>query len=164
MDSREKIVLIEHLTALVVRLKGEGKRIVTTNGTFDILHVGHKRALERSRSLGDVLIVGVNSDTSVKQYKSEGRPIIPERDRVEMLAGLVSVDYVTIFTERDPRHFLNMVKPDVHTKSGDYTVETLIEAPTVQEHGGEIVIIPLVPGKSTSAIIDRIMGSKRSHD
>lgn len=146
-------------------LKKEGKKIVTTNGAFDILHIGHKRALEASRALGDVLIVGVNSDTSVKQYKSEQRPIISENERAELLAGFACVDFVTIFNEPDPCHFLEVVKPDIHTKSGDYVADEIIEVPTVRNNGGEVVIISLVEGVSTTNIIDRILkvyGSKDS--
>ncbi|MCR4333503.1 MAG: D-glycero-beta-D-manno-heptose 1-phosphate adenylyltransferase [Patescibacteria group bacterium] len=157
MNTRAKLVSLAELPAIVEKLKKQGKKIVTTNGAFDILHVGHKRALEESKSLGDVLIVGVNSDSSVKQYKSDLRPIIPEDDRAEVLAGLACVDFVTIFTETDPKNFLDLVKPDIHTKSGDYKEEELKETSTVLQNGGEVVIIPFIEGKSTTNIIDRIL-------
>jgi rfaE bifunctional protein nucleotidyltransferase chain/domain len=151
-----KVVTQEELKGIVAQLKSQGKKIVTTNGSFDILHVGHVRALQLTRALGDVLIIGVNSDSSVKQYKSDQRPIIPQDDRAEMLAALACVDYVTIFTETDPRNFLELVKPNVHCKSGDYDAEKMIETPVVRKNGGEVKIIPFVPGKSTTAIVKKI--------
>ncbi|TAL48869.1 D-glycero-beta-D-manno-heptose 1-phosphate adenylyltransferase [Patescibacteria group bacterium] len=156
MDTKRKVVTKDELAGIVADLKKQGKKIVTTNGAFDILHIGHKRMLEVSKALGDILIVGVNSDSSVKQYKSDLRPVIPEADRAEMLAGLACVDYVTIFAEPDPKNFLELVKPNVHTKSGDYTAEGLKETPTVRKNGGEVVIIPYVESKSTTNIINKI--------
>lgn len=150
------IVSQQKLAALVADLKKQGKRIVTTNGAFDILHVGHAKALQAAKALGDVLIVGLNSDSSVKQYKSDKRPVIGESDRAEMLAALACVDYVTVFTETDPRNFLELVKPNVHTKSGDYDAEKMVETPTVRKNGGEVRIMPFVAGKSTTSIIERI--------
>lgn len=157
MNTQSKIVSLEKLEIIVADLKKQSKKIVTTNGAFDILHVGHKRALEASRALGDVLIVGVNSDSSVKQYKSYLRPIMPENDRAEMLAGLACLDYVTIFNETDPKNFLELVKPNIHTKSGDYKAEELKETPTVIKNGGEVVIIPYVSGQSTTNVIEKII-------
>lgn len=158
-----KVVSSQELAGIVSDLKKQGKRIVTTNGAFDILHIGHVRALQQSRMLGDVLIVGVNSDSSVKQYKSDLRPIVSQEDRAEMIAGLACVDYVTIFSETDPRNFLELVKPNVHAKSGDYSPDRkpgepghMVEAETVRKNGGEVKIIPLVEGKSTTNIIKRI--------
>lgn len=148
---------MDKLGGISSELKKEGKKIVTTNGAFDILHIGHKRALEASRALGDVLIVGVNSDASVKQYKSDRRPIIPENDRAEMLAALSCVDYVTIFNEPDPKKFLEVVKPDVHTKSGDYKAEELIEFGLLKQNGTDIIIIPLSGSWSTTKVIDHIL-------
>ena len=151
-----KVVLLAELATIVAGLKSHGKRIVTTNGAFDILHIGHVRALQQAKSFGDVLIVGVNADSSVKQYKSDKRPVIAEQDRAEMLAALACVDYVTIFTETDPRDFLELVKPHTHVKSGDYDAEKMIETPTVRKSGGEVKIVPLVAGKSTTMIINKI--------
>lgn len=158
----QKILSLDELAQKVTELKRQGKKIVTTNGAFDILHVGHKRALEASRALGDILIVGVNSDSSVKSYKSPLRPIITEADRAELIAGLASVDYVTIFEEPDPRHFLEIIKPDIHTKSGDYKAEELLETETVVRNGGRVAIIPYEAGKSTTEIIQAIQRSNES--
>ena len=162
MNTKHKIVDLDHLAGIVVDLKKQNKKIVTTNGAFDILHVGHKRALEESKSLGDILIVGVNSDVSVRQYKSDVRPIISEDDRAEMVAGFECVDYVVIFNQPDPINFLNQIKPHVHTKAGDYKAEELIEYPTLIKNGGEIMTTPLVEGKSTTGIIERILESYTS--
>lgn len=151
-----KIVPLAELATIVAGLRSQGKRIVTTNGAFDILHVGHARALQQAKSFGDVLIVGVNADSSVKQYKSDKRPVIGEQDRAELLAALACVDYVTIFAETDPRAFLEIVKPHTHVKSGDYEAEKMIETPTVRKHGGDVRIVPLIAGKSTTAIINKI--------
>lgn len=151
-----KVVSQQELAKVVAELKKQGKKIVTTNGAFDILHIGHVKALQQTKALGDVLIVGVNSDSSVKQYKSDLRPIVPQEDRAEMLAALACVDYVTIFSETDPRNFLELVKPNIHAKSGDYDAEKMIETPTVRKNGGDVKIIPFIPCKSTTNIIKRI--------
>lgn len=155
MDNK-KVLSLTQLVSEVERLKSQGKKIVATNGAFDLLHIGQKRALEESRLLGDVLIVGINSDSSVKQYKSELRPIIPENERAELVAALACVDYVTIFDERDPVTFLKSIHPDIYTKGGDYTLEQNLAADFVRENVGKIVIIP---GRiqSTTAIIDKIL-------
>jgi len=164
MNTKQKILSLTQLKEVVTDLKKLGKKIVTTNGAFDMLHIGHKRVLEESKLLGDILIVGINSDTSVKRYKSDLRPIIPEIERAELVAALACVDYITIFNESDPINFLELVKPAIHTKGGDYNPEKLLETPVIQKNGGKIVIIP---GKvqSTTDIIDRILkiyGSKNS--
>jgi glycerol-3-phosphate cytidylyltransferase len=151
-----RIVSRQELTTIVADVKKQGKRIVTTNGAFDILHVGHVRSLQQARSFGDVLIVGVNADSSVKKYKSDKRPVIPEQDRAEMLASLACVDYVTIFEETDPCALLEVIQPHVHVKSGDYDPEKMIETPVVRKYGGEVRITRFIPGISTTAIIKRI--------
>ncbi len=161
MNARDKILPLTELPALVETLKKEGKKIVTTNGCFDILHIGHLRALEASNALGDVLIVGINSDASVKDYKSPLRPIVPQAERAEMIAGLACVDYVTIFPERNPIRFLELVQPDIHTKSSDRQADKLPETPIVRQHGGDVVMVPLIPGQSTTKIIDRIREAYR---
>jgi rfaE bifunctional protein nucleotidyltransferase chain/domain len=155
MNTVQKIVSLQELEGILPELKKQGKKIVTTNGAFDLLHIGHKRALEKSKSLGDVLIVMVNSDSSVKQYKSDLRPIIPEEERAEMLAGLSCVDYVTIFSELDPRNLLEKIKPDVHTKGGDYKPEGLLEFDGISKNGGTIVMTESI--KSTTGIIEKIL-------
>ena len=150
------IVTRQELTKIVADLKAKGKKIVTTNGSFDVLHIGHVKSLEKARSFGDVLIVGLNSDSSVKKYKSDKRPIIGEQDRSAMLAALECVDYVTIFSETDPCVLLDIIKPNVHVKSGDYDAEKMIETPTVRKNGGEVRITPFVQGISTTEIIKKI--------
>ena len=157
MNTKQKIVTLGQLKNVVADLKKRGKKIVTKNGAFDLLHVGHVRMLEASKALGDILIVGVNSDSSIKQYKSDTRPIISENDRAEMVAALTCVDLVTIYNEPDPRNFLEAVKPDIHTGPGDYTAETMLETATVEKNGGIVVIIPRTSHESTTSIIERIV-------
>ncbi len=141
---------------LINKLRSEGKTIVTTNGCFDILHVGHVRYLEKTKSFADVLIVALNSDKSVRSIKGEGRPINNENDRAEVLSALRSVDYVVLFDEDSPLNLLLQIKPDVHTKGADYTIETLPEAKGIMENGGRIEFISFVEGKSTTSIIEKM--------
>ena len=141
---------------ILKKLKEDGKTIVTTNGCFDILHVGHVRYLEKAKSFGDVLIVALNSDKSVKSIKGESRPINNENDRAEVLSGLRSVDYVVLFDEDSPIDLLLQIKPDVHTKGADYTIESLPEAKGIMEAGGRIEFISFVEGKSTTSIIEKM--------
>ncbi len=136
--------------------KVSGKRVVFTNGCFDILHVGHKRYLEEARSLGDLLVVGVNSDESVRRLKGPERPINVERDRVEMLTALDCVDYVIVFEDDTPYDLIDRIKPAVLVKGGDYKPEEVVGKDIVEANGGEVVIIPLVEGKSTTAVIKKI--------
>lgn len=144
------------LNELVNKLRAEGKTIVTTNGCFDILHVGHVRYLEKTKSFADVLIVALNSDKSVKSIKGEDRPINNENDRAEVLSALKSVDYVVLFDEDSPINLLLQIKPDVYTKGADYTVETLPEAKQIMEAGSRIEFISFVEGKSTTSIINKM--------
>ncbi len=143
---------------LASRLETErrGKTLVFTNGCFDLVHVGHVRALEAARSLGDILVVGVNSDASVRRFKGNARPIIPEAQRAELVAALKPVDYVVIFPERTPIETIYLLRPDIHVKSGDYRVEELPETPHVLAGGGRVEIVPLVPGLSSTDIVERI--------
>lgn len=144
------------LDNLLKKLRDEKKTIVTTNGCFDILHVGHVRYLEKAKSFGDVLIVALNSDKSVKSIKGESRPINNENDRAEILSALKSVDYVVLFDEDSPINLLLQIKPDVHTKGADYTIESLPEAKGIMEAGGRIEFISFVEGKSTTSIIEKM--------
>lgn len=146
----------ENLQELLKELRKAGKVIVTTNGCFDILHVGHVRYLETTKKFGDVLIVALNSDKSVKSIKGEGRPINNEEDRAEILCALKSVDYVVLFDEDSPAKLLAEIKPDVHTKGADYTMETLPEAKIITENGGRVEFISFVEGKSTTSTIAKI--------
>ena len=139
------------------RLRAEGKRIVFTNGVFDILHVGHVRYLQEARALGDVLLVGVNSDTSVRRLKGPERPINGEDDRAEVLDALACVDSVSIFPEDNPEELLRLVRPAVHAKGGDYkTPDALPETPLVRSFGGEVIILNMVEGRSTTETIRKM--------
>lgn len=152
----EKIVARQNLEELADQLRKTGKTLVTTNGCFDILHVGHTRILQQAKALGDVLVVGINSDASVRALKGESRPINNEDDRAEMLAALACVDYVTVFGEGTPVEFLKLVKPNVHVKGADYKPENLAETPIVESFGGRVEILALVPGKSTTNVVSKI--------
>lgn len=144
---------IEHK---IQELKSEGKSIATLNGSFDLLHAGHLHILNAAADQADVLIVALNTDNSIKRYKSPLRPIISLEYRVEMMAALQMVDYVTWFDETDPRALLQRIKPDVHVNGAEYG-ENCIEAEVVKANGGRVHIVPLVPGLSTSQIIKKIV-------
>lgn len=139
--------------------KGD-KRVVFTNGCFDILHAGHVRYLQKARELGDCLVLGLNSDASVRRLKGPGRPVNNENDRAEVIGALKSVDYVTIFDEPTASELIALVKPAVYAKGGDYTLDTLPEAKIVQSYGGEVAFIDLVEGRSTTNIIEKIKDQK----
>jgi rfaE bifunctional protein nucleotidyltransferase chain/domain len=143
------------LPALAHYLRSEGKSIVLTNGHFDLLHVGHLRYLRAAAELGDVLIVAVNDDAMTRQRKGRGRPLLPQQERAELLAGLACVDYVTIFSEPTAERVVDLLRPDVYVKGGDYGPggAELPERAAVEAYGGKVVILPLVEGRSTSEII-----------
>ena len=153
----DKILDRKQLASALESRRSRGEKIVFTNGCFDILHVGHARYLAQARSLGDVLVVGVNSDSSVQGLKGPGRPLVPQDERAEMLSHLASVDYVSVFDESRPDALIDAVRPHIHVKGGDYCAEDLPEAPTVRKHGGEVVILPLVKGRSTTEIIAQVI-------
>lgn len=153
-----EVVNLNDLLEIIPELKAKGKSIVTSNGCFDILHAGHVRYLKQAKEFGDVLIVCLNSDNSVKRIKGPTRPLNNEDDRAEVLAGLASVDFVIIFNEDTPSDILAQIKPDVHVKGGDYTEETLPEAAVIKDGGGRIEFIPLVEGRSTTNIIKKMNG------
>lgn len=154
---RDKILSRRQLLSCIRQIRAGGKTIVTTNGSFDILHAGHLFLLERAKEYGDILIVGLNSDSSIRRYKSPLRPIIPERFRAKLLAAIQFVDYVHLFAETDPIRFLRDVKPDVHVNSAQYGRDC-IEAPVVKDVGGRLVLIPVKTNLlSTSTIIDSII-------
>lgn len=140
---------------VVTTLKAEGKKIVFTNGCFDILHVGHVRYLNEAKALGDILILGLNSDSSVKSLKGSNRPINNESDRAEVLSALKAIDYVVIFDEKTAENIVGEIKPDIYAKGGDYSIDTLPEAKIVAEHGGKTVLLQLVDGKSSTNIINK---------
>ena len=151
-----QVITRKELDEIVGNLKETGKKIVSTNGCFDILHIGHVRILNEAKALGDVLIVGLNSDGSVKKLKGEGRPIVGQDDRAELLANLNAVDYVTIFEEDNPIEFLKVAKPDIHVKGQDYKTGELLEAPVVESLGGQVRLLKIVPGRSTTSLIGKI--------
>ena len=153
-----KILTLDQLAAESGRLRSESQRVVATNGCFDILHVGHVRYLTAARKLGEVLVVGLNGDDSVRQLKGEGRPVNREQDRAEVLAALESVDYVTIFPENRATNFLRAAAPSVYAKGGDYTADTLDpgERAVLDEFGSRIEMIPFEKGYSTSELLTRI--------
>ena len=145
----------EKLDGVIKNLKANNIKTVTTNGCFDILHLGHVRYLKKSKSCGDKLIVLLNSDASVRAIKGKGRPINSELERAEVLLALECVDYVVLFDENSPAALLETIKPDVHTKGADYTLDTLPEAPVILKNGGRVEFIELVEGKSTTNTISR---------
>lgn len=150
------LVKRENLRAIIEKLHSEGKTVVATNGCFDILHVGHVRYLEKTKSFADYLIVLLNSDISVKLIKGPNRPINNEKDRAEVLNALRCVDYVVLFDEESPRNLLDEIKPDVYTKGADYTIETLPEADIMKKNGTRVEFIDFVEGKSTTSIINKM--------
>lgn len=151
-----KVLTLEEAIVRFGREKRNGKRVVFTNGCFDLLHPGHIRGFEQARALGDVLIVGLNSDSSVRQLKGASRPIIPEKERAEILAALESVDAVVIFDELTPREVISRLLPDVLVKGGDWPGDQIVGREEVEAAGGRVVSIPLVPGYSTTAILQKI--------
>lgn len=154
----QKILTLEHAAVWSAKHRESARSIVATNGCFDILHVGHVRYLERARSLGALLIVGINGDNSVRQLKGEARPINAEHDRAEVLAALASVDAVVIFPEVRATRFLEAVQPAIYVKGGDYTAETLHseERELLEKFGTDIQIIPFEAGYSTTSVIERL--------
>lgn len=158
--SRNRTTPREDLAALLATHRAE-KTIVFTNGCFDILHVGHVRYLEAARALGDCLVVGVNSDDSVRRLKGQRRPILPQHERAELLASLRCVDYVVIFPEDTPIDTIQILRPDIHVKGGDYQTDDLPETPYVQSYGGRVVCLPFVPGQSTTGLVERILEAYR---
>ena len=147
--------LILHVAAR----KRNGQRVVFTNGCFDLLHPGHVRCLEQARALGDLLIVAINSDASVRQLKGDGRPLVPQDERAEVLAALAAVDYVVIFDALTPRELLARLCPDVLVKGGDWGPEEIVGRAEVEAAGGCVVSIPLEPGYSTTSMVERIRSS-----
>ncbi len=149
------LVKREELRALIDKLHSEGKTVVTTNGCFDILHVGHVRYLEKTKTFADRLIVLLNSDKSVRSIKGPTRPINCEEDRAEILSALRCVDYVVLFDEDSPRNLLDEMKPDVYTKGADYNMNTLPEADIMKKNNIKVEFIEFVPGKSTTKTIEK---------
>ncbi|MBQ5635950.1 MAG: D-glycero-beta-D-manno-heptose 1-phosphate adenylyltransferase [Selenomonadales bacterium] len=144
------------ITSFIEKEKANGKTVVLTNGCFDILHAGHVRYLASARAVGDCLVLGLNSDESVRRLKGPSRPINSELDRAEVIGGLRSVDYVVIFGETTAEALVREVRPDYYAKGGDYSLDSLPEAKAVAECGGQVVFLPFVEGKSSTNIIQKI--------
>ncbi len=155
--SLRKILSLKDLLVQRDRLRQESKRTVFTNGCFDLLHPGHIDTLSRARQMGDVLIVGINSDRSIRELKGPLRPILTQDERTRLLSGLDSVDYVTVFDENTPRRLIAALLPDVLVKGGDWTVETIVGRQEVEAAGGRVVPLPYLEGQSSTAIIERIL-------
>jgi len=153
----KKIKTGSELIPLLEILRSTGKKIVFTNGCFDLIHTGHTRYLAKARSFGDILVVAVNSDASVRRIKGDKRPINAETDRMETLAALESVDFVTLFSEPDPHRIISELLPDVLVKGGDWPVEKIIGRDVVEERGGKVVSVGYIEGASTTGIIEKIL-------
>ena len=153
-----KVKTLAGVVRAVRKAQAAGRRVVFTNGCFDLLHRGHTRYLERARSLGDALVVAINSDRSVRALKGPGRPVVPDTQRAEVLAALAAVDYVVVFDAPDPARVIRAVQPDVLVKGGDWPIGQIVGADFVQSRGGRVLSLPYVEGASTSALIGRILG------
>ena len=162
--TNEKIKTISELKDISEELRNQNKIVITTNGVFDILHIGHIRYLQEAKKLGDVLIVAVNSDFSTKRIKGPKRPLNNEKDRVEALAALECVDYVAIFNEENPIKILEQIKPNIHVKGGDYDMNQIIEKDAVEKNNGKVVLIPKVKDYSTSNLINKIIKAYANRD
>ena len=154
-----KILSIDELRKERARLRAEGKRLVFTNGCFDILHVGHVRYLQSARELGDALLVAINSDAAVRELKGAGRPVMNEQERAELLAALSAVNYVTVFDDISPRSLIADILPDVLVKGGDYKLNEIHGREEVERAGGRVISLPFIEGASTSSVIERIKRS-----
>jgi rfaE bifunctional protein nucleotidyltransferase chain/domain len=154
-----KLKSLEEIKAIVVEARNNRKKVAFTNGCFDLLHRGHVHVLRQARACGDVLIVGINSDESVKQIKGSARPVLPESDRCELLCAMEMVDFAILFNESDPYDLIAAIQPDVLVKGGDWNSEKIIGADLVEEAGGSVVVVPYIKGFSTTEIIERIRNS-----
>ncbi len=155
------VIDISELSPVIMSLRQAGKRIVFTNGCFDIIHVGHVRYLSEARRLGDVLVVGLNSDASVRMIKGPVRPVVPQGERAEVLSSLKPVDYVVIFDEPDPYNTISVVRPDILVKGGDWPVDKIIGRDIVESYGGTVCTIPFIEGASSTNIIESIIRKHR---
>jgi rfaE bifunctional protein nucleotidyltransferase chain/domain len=156
LSAPDKIKTSEELARLVAARQFAGETVVFTNGVFDLLHVGHARYLAEARALGDALLIAVNADESVRSFKGDLRPIVPLAERMEMLASLACVDYVTPFSTRTPVPLIEHIHPAIYVKGGDYREEDLPEAAVVRSYGGDVRLLSLIEGRSTTNIIDRV--------
>ncbi len=162
-DPSARVIPRRRVRALCARLRSEGKRIVFTNGCFDLLHAGHAQYLRRAAALGDVLFVGLNSDASVRRLKGEGRPVQRAADRAYLLASLSCVSYVTVFPEDTPARLVGEVIPHVLVKGGDWKGKTIVGSDVVRAHGGAVKTIRFLPGRSTTSILARAADIRRKN-
>ncbi len=156
LRARSKVKPLPALVKAVRAAQRSGQRVVFTNGCFDLLHLGHVRYLEAARALGDLLVVAINSDASVRRLKGPARPVVPERQRAEVLAALAAVSFVVVFGEADPARVIRAVQPDVLVKGGDWPVDRIVGADFVRRRGGEVHSLPFVAGQSTTGLLKRI--------
>jgi D-beta-D-heptose 7-phosphate kinase/D-beta-D-heptose 1-phosphate adenosyltransferase len=156
-DSDSKIKNLDVLTAIITAEKARGKRVVFTNGCFDLLHAGHVKYLQKARGLGDLLVLGLNSDASVRRLKGEKRPLIGEDERAHILAALDCIDYVVLFDQDTPLELITALKPLILAKGGDYTAEGVVGKEVVEAYGGRVELVTFVDGKSTTNIIERVL-------
>ena len=156
-DPLKKVLSLEELTPIREHFRAKGKTVVLTNGHFDVLHVGHIDCLQRAKALGDVLVVGLNSDASTRLLKGQKRPIVPQEERAQLLAALQCVDYVIIFEERTVERLITVLRPEVYVKGGDWAIEDLPEAKVLAEYGVHVEFLPQVPSRSTTDIIETIL-------
>ena len=160
--SQAKIRSLDELALLREELRRQGKAVVVTNGHFDLLHVGHQRYLQQARELGDCLMVGLNGDASTRRLRGDRRPLIPQDERAELLAGLSCVSFIVVFDEVTAEHLVEVLRPDVYVKGGDYaSAECWPEAELVANQGGRVCVLPFVEGHSTSGLIQRIVDRYR---
>lgn len=155
-QANSKIFSSKVLTKKLALLRKRRKKIVFTNGCFDLLHIGHLSLLKQAKRLGDILIVALNTDSSVKRLKGDKRPIVPLKERLEMMSSLEGIDFVTFFAEKTPLKVIRMLKPDVLVKGGDYKNQVVVGADEVERNGGRVVIVPLVKGKSSTHLLTKI--------
>jgi rfaE bifunctional protein nucleotidyltransferase chain/domain len=153
----QKLKSLDEIVMIQSRLRAAGKKLVFTNGCFDILHVGHVRYLSQARALGDALVIGLNTDSSVRQLKGEGRPVVPELERAEVLAALASVDYVFLFGDPTPQRVIEAIVPDVLVKGADWSPSEIVGSEVVEAAGGKVCNLPLVEHASTSDIIKTVL-------
>jgi rfaE bifunctional protein nucleotidyltransferase chain/domain len=155
--SMEKIKTLDEIVLIRQRLRSEGKKLVFTNGCFDILHAGHVRYLKEARAMGDALVLGLNSDKSVRVLNGEGRPIVPEDERAEVLASLACIDFIFVFDDLTPQRVIDAIVPDILVKGADWGISEIVGRETVEKAGGSVRNIPLVEGTSTTDIIHKIL-------
>lgn len=153
---RSKLKTLSEVAEIAAQARQKGQSVVFTNGCFDLLHRGHVHILREARASGDLLIVGINSDTSVRSIKGPLRPVLPQTDRIELIAAMEMVDYVVLFDEPDPYRVIAAIKPNVLAKGGDWSTEKIVGADIVEQNGGRVAVIPYLPGFSTTKIIERI--------